>query len=78
MISAIGRNMAMNYSAASRHTNKDSIAVHGNVDWCRHCWKQYGVPSTAKNTAIWSINPTPMHIAGQNFNSKPYMHPYVQ
>lgn len=77
MISAIGRNMAM--VCASRHTNKNgSIAVHGNVDWCRHCGKQYGVSSTAKATAIWSINPTLMHISGQNFNSKPYMHLYVQ
>ena len=36
------------------------------------------VPQKTKNRiTIWSSNPTPGHISGQNYNSKRYMHPYV-
>ena len=35
------------------------------------------VPQKTKyKTTILSINPTPEHISGQNYNSR-YMHPYV-
>ena len=37
------------------------------------------VPLKTKNrVAIWSSNPTPEDIPRQNYNSKRYMHPYVQ
>ena len=36
------------------------------------------VPQNTKNrTAIWSSNPTPGHVSGQNYNLKRYIHPYV-
>ena len=36
------------------------------------------VPQKTKNTvAIWSSNPIPGHISGQNYNSKRDRHPYV-
>ena len=34
--------------------------------------------STKYITIIWSSNSTPGYISGQNYNSKRYMHPYVQ
>ena len=35
------------------------------------------VPQNTKNrVAIWSSNPIPGHISGQNYNSKKYMHSY--
>ena len=47
--------------------------------WCSHYEEQYGGSSETKNrVATWSSNPTPRHISGQNYNSKRYMHPYVQ
>ena len=36
------------------------------------------VPQKTKNkTPIWSNNPTPGHISGQNYSSRRYMQPYV-
>ena len=56
-----------------------SYTVGGNVSWCSHYGEQYGGSSkkTKNRVAIWSSNPTPGHISGQNYNSKRYIHPYV-
>ena len=52
--------------------------VGGNVTWCSHCGNSIEVPQKTKTRAtIWSSNPTPGHISGQNYNSTRYMHPYV-
>ena len=32
---------------------------------------------TKERATIWSNNPTPGHISGENYNSKRYMHPSV-
>ena len=34
-------------------------------------------PKPKSRIALWSSNPTPGHISGQNCNSKRYMHPSV-
>ena len=36
-----------------------------------------GDPQKTENRIIWSSNPTPGHVSGQNCNSKRYMYPYV-
>ena len=41
-----------------------SYSVDGNVDWCSHRGKQYGVSLKTKNrVTIWPSNPTPGHIS---------------
>ena len=55
-----------------------SYIVGGNVNWYSHYGKQYGAFLKTKNRAtIWSSNPIPGHISGENHNSKRYMHPKV-
>ena len=51
-----------------------SYTVGGNVKWYSHYGEQYGGFS---KTTMWSCNPTPGHISGENYNSKRYMHPNV-
>ena len=52
-----------------------SCTVDGNVNWYSHYGEQYGGSQNTKNTTtIWSSNPTPGHISGENHNSKWYMH----
>ena len=55
-----------------------------------HCWWEYKLvqplwktvwevsPETKSRVAIGSSNPIPVYISEQNYNSKRYMHPYVQ
>ena len=41
-------------------------------------WKTVWRFQKTKNiSSIWSSNPTPGHISGQNYNSKRYTHPYI-
>ena len=57
-----------------------SYSVGRNVNWYDHYGKQYRVSSkkTLKNrTIIWSSNPTPGCLSGENHNLKIYMHPNV-
>ena len=50
---------------------KPSYTVGGNVSWCSHCKKLYGIPEKIKKrAAICSINPTPGHISKQSYNLK--------
>ena len=53
-----------------------SYAAGENVNWRSNYGEQYGGPPPPKKktrVAIWSGNPTPGHISGQN-HSKRYMH----
>ena len=58
---------------------------YGEKGTLLHCWwecklvqpKQYGGSLKNYRVSIWSSNPSPEHIYGQNYNSKRYMHPYV-
>ena len=36
------------------------------------------IPQTTNCKTIWSSNPTPEHLSGQNYNSKRYTHLYVK
>ena len=50
-----------------------SHTVDGNVNWY-----SVEVPQKTQNrNIIWSNNPTPGHIPGQNRNSQGYVHPYL-
>ena len=52
-----------------------SYTMGGNVSWYSHYRKQYEGSSKTKNIIVmWSCNPTPGHISGQN-NWKRYMRP---
>ena len=53
--------------------------VGGNVNWCSHYEKQYGVSSIKSRTTIWSISSTCGYLSegNKNTNSKRYMCPHV-
>ena len=43
----------------------------------RTAWKFLKKNYNKNRATIWSSNPTPVHISGENHNSKRYMHPNV-
>ena len=66
------------------------MLVSGEKKTLVHCWRECKLVPPLWRTvwrflrklkirvAVWSSNPTPGHISGQNCISKRYMHPYVQ
>ena len=58
------------------------IFFHGkitDVSWCNHYENSMDdLQKTTNRVAVWSSNPTPGHMSGQNCISKRYMHPCVQ
>ena len=63
--------------------------IHSFVDGhlgCLYCWWECKLVQPLCRTVwrflknrstVWSSNPTPGHISGENYNSKRYMHPNV-
>ena len=55
-----------------------SYTVGGNVNWHSQYGEQYGGSLNTKNrSTMWSSNPTPGHVSGENYPQKIYMHPNV-
>ena len=52
-----------------------SYTVGGDVNWHSQYGEQYGCSLKTKNrSTMWSSNPTPGHVSGENYNLKIYMH----
>ena len=49
--------------------------VGGNVNWCSHCGKQYGVSQKIKNRTISNSTSGCLSEENKNPNSKRFMHP---
>ena len=59
-----------------RVLRKRNPPVCRNANWCSHYGNSMEIPLNTKNRAtIWSNNPTPGHMSGENYNLKRYMHP---
>ena len=55
-----------------------SYTVGGNVNWCITMENSMKLPQKTKNrVVIWSGNPIPGHVCGENSSLERYMHPSV-
>ena len=52
-----------------------SYTIGRNLNWYSHYGKQYG--GSLNRVTMWSSNPTPWYISGENSNSKNYTHIYI-
>ena len=72
------KNLQITNAGEGVEKTEASCAIGGNVDWCSHYEKQYGVSLRFESRiTIWSSNSTSGYLSKENKNidSKRYMNP---